>query len=298
MRPLLSCLALASAFALSMQEAHAATVPEMLRGLGAQVGMTGEVATQAKLKADAFTKAEYETLGRCTTLKSLTLSGRTLTDEMLPLLAGLVNLEEISLDGAQLTDEGYRHFAPFQKLRSLSLFHPAFRSEAFTGSGLAHLKALPRLERLTFAGSTAGDKALEAIGGLTQLKEFRTWHTAQTQAGNASLLKLTNLQTLKMGQRLPAWGKDSAPSLDATSLDTYARMTSLQTLEIFEARLRAQDLLKVKALPGLKKLVIHTVDIPAADIEEVKKALPGVVVDFKPLSEADREAVLVKKLRL
>lgn len=269
-----------------------------LKALGAKVAETAGVVTQVNVKCDAFTEADFRTLGSFTTIKDLTISGKTITDETLALLTGLTEIERLSSDGIQLTDAGYQHFTAFQKLKSLSFFHPAFRSEKFTGSGLAQLKALPKLERLTFAGSTAGDAAMEAIGQLTQLKEFRTWHTAQTQAGNAHLLKLTNLTGLRIGQRLPSWGKDSPISFDASTMTTLAQIKTLESLELTEARLSAKIIPHLKALPKLTKLKIETVDISAADVEAIQAALPNCKVDFKPMSETDKEALLTKKLRL
>jgi len=188
--------------ALSSITTLAAPDADALKKLGAKVTESGRAITQVQVKCDAFTEADFRTLGACTAIKKLTISGKTITDATIALLTGLAELEELSTDGIQLTDAGFKHIAAFKKLRSLALFHPAFRSEAFAGSGLAHLKMLPKLERLTFAGSTAGDAALEAVGQLTQLREFRTWHTAQTQAGNAHLVKLTRLTALRIGQRL------------------------------------------------------------------------------------------------
>ncbi len=265
--------------------------------LGAKVTETAGVVTQVNVKCDAFTEADFKTLGGIKTIKDLTISGKTITDDTLALLTGLTELERLSSDGIQLTDAGYKHFAAFQKLKSLSFFHPAFRSEQFTGSGLTHLKALPKLERLTFAGSTAGDAAMEAIGQLTQLKEFRTWHTAQTQAGNAHLTKLP-LTALRIGQRLPNWGKDSPISFDESTMETLAQIKTLESLELTEARLSAKIIPQLKALPKLTKLKIETVDISTADVEAIKAALPNCKVDHKPMDDAEKEATLVKKLRL
>lgn len=278
----------------SLQAADVAT----LQALGAKVTETAGVVTQVNVKCDAFTEADFRTLGSFTTIKDLTISGKTITDDNLALLTGLTELERFSSDGIQLTDAGYKHFAAFQKLKSLAFFHPAFRSEKFTGSGLAELKALPKLERLTFAGSTAGDAAMEAIGQITQLKEFRTWHTAQTQAGNAHLLKLTNLTGLRIGQRLPSWGKDSPISFDESTMATLAQIKTLESLELTEARLTAKIIPHLKALLKLAKLKIETVDISAADVEAIQAALPNCKVDHKPMSEVDKETMLTKKLRL
>ena len=143
----------------------------------------------------------------------------------------------------------------------------------------------------------AGDVALEAIGLLTQLKEFRTWHTAQTQAGNAHLARLP-LTSLRIGQRLPSWGKDSPISFDESTMTVIAQIKTLESLELTEARLSTKIIPQLKALPKLTKLKIQTVDIPAADVEAIKAALPNCKVDFEPMSDADKEATLVKKLRL
>lgn len=276
----------------------AATDVDVLKKLGAKVTETGGAVTQVNVKCDAFTESDFHALGRIQTIKDLTISGKTITDQTLKSLTGLTELERLSTDGIQLTDDGYKHFVAFQKLKSLAFFHPAFRSEKFTGSGLAHLKALPHLEKLTFAGSTAGDAALEAIGQIPQLKEFRTWHTAQTQAGNAHLLKLTNLTALRIGQRLPGYGKDSPVSFDESTLPTLAQIKTLESLELTEARLSAKIIPHLKELPKLATLKIQTVDISAADVDAIKAALPDVKVDWQPISDAEREATLVKKLKL
>jgi hypothetical protein len=138
---------------------------------------------------------------------------------------------------------------------------------------------------------------MEAIGQLTQLKEFRTWHTAQTQAGNAHLARLP-LTSLRIGQRLPSWGKDSPISFDESTMTVIAQIKTLESLELTEARLSAKIIPQLKALPKLTKLKIQTVDIPAADVEAIKAALPNCKVDFEPMSDADKEGTLVKKLRL
>lgn len=280
-----------------VSDLHAADISS-LEKLGAKVTQQAGVVTQVQVKCDAFTADDFRTLASFTTIKDLTISGKTINDDTLPLLAGLTALESLSTNEIQLTDEGYKAFGAFRNLTSLSLFHPAFRSDKFTGSGLAYLKALPKLERLTFAGSTTGDSAMEAIGQLTQLKDFRTWHTAQTQAGNAHLLKLPHLAGLRLGQRLPEWGKDTPVSFDESTMATVAKITTLESLELTEARLSAKIIPHLKALPKLTKLKIETVDISPEDVAAIQAALPNCKVDHKPLSDADKEGTLVKKLRL
>jgi hypothetical protein len=267
-----------------------------LEKLGATVMLKDGVITQVQVKAADFTPDDFKLLNQCASLKKLTISGKTVNDANLPLLAGLTQLEELSTDGTALTDEGYKHFAQFPKLQRLSLFHPSWAMTEFTGSGLAHLKVLPNLQRLTFAGSTADDRAMEAIGQLTQLRDFSTWHTAQTQAGNQHLKKLTNLTALRFGQRLPR-GKDHAPNFDATTLALFAEMPSLESLDVFEAKLTAADFAPLKKLPKLIRLKIHGTEITEADVAKVRELLPTVKVDYKPITEEER-GNLNKKLRL
>ncbi|OAI56527.1 hypothetical protein AYO49_04085 [Verrucomicrobiaceae bacterium SCGC AG-212-N21] len=272
---------------------------EALKKLGAKITEKDGVVTQVQVTCDTFTEADYRNLGEFKSIKVLSVSrAKTLTDDMLALLTGLTELEDLSTEGVQLSDDGFKHFAAFQKLRRLKFFHPSLRFEKLTGSGLAQLKSLPKLESLTFAGSTAGDAALEAIGQLTQLKEFRTWHTAQSQAGNAHLAKLSNLTMLRVGQRLPSFVKDPAPSFDESTMDVIAQIKSLETLELTEARLSAKIIPQLKALPKLKRLKFETVDISSADVDAVKAALPSVKVEWQPLNDAEKEDALVKELKL
>ncbi|HYH67761.1 MAG TPA: hypothetical protein VD866_23895 [Urbifossiella sp.] len=281
----------------SLGFAAAAEPPTALEAIGAKVTVTKGVVTQASVNTEALTPEQFRTLGAAKSLKRLSTSGKGVTDATLPLLAGLTELEELSTDQTRLTDDGYKHFAQFRSLRQLSLFHPSWDMKEFTGRGLAHLKALPKLERLTFAGSTAGDEALAALAEVTQLKGFSTWHTMQTQAGNVQLTKLS-LTSLKIGQRLPRYGKNEPPSFDESTVPTLARMKSLERLELFEAVLTARGLTPLRELPNLKVLAINTTEISAADVEAVKAALPGVKVEFRPLTEEERDGTLRKKLRL
>jgi hypothetical protein len=111
-------------------------------------------------------------------------------------------------------------------------------------------------------------------------------------------LKLTGLTGLRIGQRLPEWGKDSPVSFDESTLETISQLKALESLELTEARLSDKIIPQLVALPKLIKLKIETVDISAADVEAIQAALPNCKVDFKPMTEAEKEALLVKKLRL
>ena len=279
---------------------RAADEPEIagrLRELGVEVTVRDGAVVDAR--ADKLAKDGYRVVGECTSLRSLSVSGtaEALSAETLPLLAGLVNLESLNTNQSRLADDDYRLFAPLRNLKRLALYHPSIRMPEFTGRGLAHLSALPALEALTYAGTDTGDEALAAVGTLKGLRNFRTWHTGQTQAGMAHLAKLENLVALRLGQRLPGWGSPE-PSFDGSTIPVIAGMKALEQLELTEARLTAADLAPLAGLPRLKRLVILTCDIPPADVEKLRDDLPGVKIEFTPLSAEEREKVLVTKLKL
>ena len=280
---------------------HAAEPLDALRAMGAQIKENDGAVTEISLRdCSKLTPSDFRLIGGYKSLKSLTLYGQcaALNDETISLLGELDKLESLATDGTKLSDDGMKGFLAFKSLRSLSMFHPSWDLKTFTGAGLAHLKELPKLQKLTVAGSTGDDKVLWAVGQITQLKEFSTWHTRQTQDGNAHLLKLTNLRALKIGQRLPPWGQATPPSFDDTTLATLTQMKSLETLSLMEARLSFEALVQLKTLPNLKTLNIAQTEIAPSDVEKLRAALPNVKLNFTPMDEQERIELLGKKLKL
>ncbi|HCS55285.1 hypothetical protein [Rubinisphaera sp.] len=271
---------------------------EIIRSIGASWREQAGIIVELKTDCTNFEDEHYQKLGQLTSLKSLSISGKNLSDHQLEMLSGLTELESILINGSELTDEGYRHFKAFQKLKTLSLFHPSRNCEDFTGSGLAYLKDLPRLERLTFAGATAGDEAFAAVGKIAQLKEFRQWHNWETPNAIKHLVGLKQLESLQMGQRLPRWGTSSAPSFDDETLEVIAQIKSLKRLTFQEARLSAAGLLQLQSLPELEQVKLSLIDISKSDVETIKAEMPNVKVDWTPLTETEDEATLKKKLKI
>ena len=269
-----------------------------LEKLGATVREAGGEIVEIKADCDKLGEDGYRLIGKVTSLTSLSLSGKAMSDDQLAMLSGLTNLESILLNGTELTDDGYRHFAAFPKLKRLSLFHPSRNVESFTGAGLAHLKALPNLERLTFAGATAGDAAFKAVAEIQQLKEFSQWHNLESPQAIEHLTKLPNLRALKIGQRLPSRDRPLTPSFDDATLSVIARMKTLEKLDLQEARLTLTGLKHLKSLPKLHELKLQWVDVPATDVEQLRKLLPNVKLNWEPMTDEERESTLTKKLKL
>lgn len=287
-RPLLLLLALAT----SCLGADAAA----LTAKGFKVTEKGGVVTALNGSAKGLTVEDFKAIGAITTLTQLNLDGGEVDDANLKLLAGLTALQSLSFNATSFTDDGCKVFASFPKLKSLALFHPSRSNSAFTGAGLAHLAELPEFESLTLAGANTGDAAMLAIAKLSRLKSLRLWHNLETAEGLKALSGMTALKKLHLGQRLPGRPAKPASLTDATIAD-LVRMSGLEELSLMEARLSGDALLALKGLPTLKKLTIAQVDIPAADIDKLKAALPTVTLDWKPLTE-EQGKMLTDKLKL
>jgi hypothetical protein len=271
---------------------------QRLREIGATIKKDDGLVVDLKIDCNDLTDTDYELIAGIKTLKSISISGKPMFDRHLELLAGLSELEAFQINGTQLTDDGYRHFAAFQKLRRLSLFHPSRDVEAFSGSGLIHLKGLPNLKRLTFAGATAGDDAFKAVGELTQLEEFSQWHNWESASAIKHLAGLHRLKTLKMGQRLPGRGTLRPPSLDNATLAEIAKMQSLETVDLQEARLTYAGLVQLKSLPKLRTIKLKWVDVSESEIAKLRKEMPTIAIQWEPLTDDEEQSLLVKKLKL
>jgi hypothetical protein len=252
-----------------------AEVVKQLREKGVKVTESKGIATSAEVgDCSKWTDDDFKLLSRLSRLRSLSF-GPGLGDAHLPLLSGLAELESLQTNLALITDEGVKGLAGFKCLKIVKFFHPC---KAFSGSGLAALAGMESLERLTVAGSLAfNDDGMAAVGKLTRLKEFRTWHAGQTLEGVKHLKNLPNLKVLTLGQRLAY--KPPTTVADDT-LDVLATLKSLESLQLEEARLKVDALAKLKQLPVLKKLALEGIDLAEADVERLRGELPKVDVKW------------------
>jgi hypothetical protein len=90
-----------------------------------------------------WTEADYKALGSLTRVTNLSF-GPGFTEQALPLLAGLTELEALATNGMQVTDDGVKALAQFQKLRRLAFFQlgndlRAERPGRLHGAGQPHI---------------------------------------------------------------------------------------------------------------------------------------------------------------
>jgi hypothetical protein len=222
-------------------------------------------------------------------VRLIVTGGKGINDAAVARLAKL-DPEGLILDGAALTDDGCKFIAEMKSLRWLNVGHTTLGKNGFSGSGFAQLKSLPNLERLGFGGTGAGDVAMDAIGELSQLKEFSSWHTHFTLASNNAFLKLTHLTKLALGNSMPAWdGKPRRLSLTDSTVEVLSQVPSLEDLTLMQASLTLPALEKLKVLPKLKTLKLQGVNIEPADVDKLRTELPNVKIEYKALTEEEKK---------
>ncbi len=248
---------------------------------GAKLTKTGNVITAFAIDdSRTLTEGDYKLIRQTESLKSMSF-GRGPTGAGLKILAGMPAIEGFGSNGTPLTDDDIALLATFKNLHGVTFFHPGGQ---FKGTGLAALAVLPNLENMTMAGSYAfGDPGMAAVGQLTHLKAFRTWHNNVTIEGIKSLVSLKELTNLMLGQRLSS--KPPATISD-DAIAVLANIPSLENLNVSEARLSLPALSKLSQLPNLKVLTLDGIDIPESDIATLKQQLPKTDIRFTPATPA------------
>ncbi|MHC4880928.1 MAG: hypothetical protein ACYTGL_31135, partial [Planctomycetota bacterium] len=68
--------------------------------------------------------------------------------------------------------------------------------------------------------------------------------------------------------------------------------------DLQEARLTLAGLKRLQTLPNLRELKLQWIDIPAADVDQLRDLLPNVELNWQPMTAEQRESLLTKKLKL
>ena len=270
-----------------VKAADAATdIVAALKAKGAEFTETKGVVTGVSFRdCTKFTAEDFARLKQLPQLKQVSL-GLGCNDATFAALGDLPDLENLGTNGFSGTDEGVRTLTRFKKLKSLSFFHPG---KDFTGATLPALAELPGFESLTVGGSMKfNDKSMESVAQLKGLKGFRTWHTGVTHIGAAQLTALPKLANLTLGHdlnpKLPA-------ELTDDSLPMLARLASLESLALMEAKLSVAALANLKALAKLKRLTLDSCIFSDGELAALKQELPKVDVRWNPPTDAIKQRI-------
>lgn len=243
---------------------------------GVTLVKTKDVVTGIDVKdCKVLTADDWKRIRQMEALKSVNLA-MGFDGAALAILAGMPALESFTTNGSALTDQDLAQFAQFPNLHTLTFFHPG---KGITGTGFATLASLPHLQGFTIGGSSIfGDIGMvQVVAGMPRLQEFRTWHTGVTLEGVKALTGLKELKSITLGQHL-AMAPPATLNDDAVAV--LAGITSLETINLQEARLDVVMLGKLKQIPGLKRLKLDNIELTGGDIDALRKLLPGVDVQW------------------
>lgn len=276
MKRLSACLLSAFIFTVALHGGDAEILAS-LKSKGAELTETKGVVTGLSIPdCSKLTPADYAQIRQLTAVKLLSF-GKGFDDAGLQAIGAATAVETLSTNGMDASDEGVRALAMWKGLRTVSFFHPGKR---LTGTGLAALAAVPTLERLTVAGSmTFADDGMAAVATLTQLRNFRTWHSGVTPEGVKKLAALKNLTSIHLGQRL---SYTPPVTLSDAALPILAELPLLGDVTLAEARLTLGALSQLKKLTALKRLTLDGIEISESDIAALKQQLPKVDLRWTP----------------
>jgi len=285
MKRFAACLLSAFLFTASLHGGEVEIIV-MLKLKGAELTETKGVVTGLSFPdCSKLTAADYAQIQQLAPVKLLSF-GKGFDDDGLKAIGAATGVETLSTNGMDISDQGASALAAWKGLKNIAFFHPGKR---LTGTGLAVLVALPQLERLTVAGSPVfADDGMAAVATLTQLKNFRTWHSGVTPEGVKKLAGLKNLTSVYLGQRL---SYTPPVTLSDAALPVLADLPLLEDLTLSEARLTLGALIQLKKLTQLKRLTLDGVDLTESDIAALKQQLPKTDVRWTPPNEASRKRI-------
>jgi len=259
-----------------------------LEAKGVKTKKKGGVVTELSIgPLKTITPDDYKAVGRCRSLVALSLNAeeQRFDDEAAAQLTGLDKLERFFSNGAKLSDDGFKSLASWKSLKQIGFDH-WFRTQKDKpiGAGLAHLAALPNLESIRLGGCMIGIEAMEALATVRTLRKIDVFHTFYVN--DDALVPLQKLPDL----RVFIAGPQYQPRITDAALKNLSAIRSLEEINLTETWLTWEGgFSHLTALPNLKKLSIPKVVASEEDVNKLKAAMPGLVVEWTQPDEATTE---------
>ena len=153
----------------------------------------------------------------------------------------------LMIDGP-FTDAGIANLVGLDGLFGLGFF---WHCPAFTGAGLAPLKALPNLGMLGCGDDRCDDDAMAQIGEMPGLRMLMAQGTVATDKGFAALSRSKTIEHI--------WGRE-CPNLTGSGFAALAAMPSLKGLAVSCKNVDDKALSTLPAFPALRALM--PMDVP------------------------------------
>jgi hypothetical protein len=157
-------------------------------------------------------------------------------------------------------DAGLAHLKALTKLEVLDL-----SGAKITDAGLAHLKGLTQIQKLCLARAQVADASLAHLEGLTELQLLSLDDTKVTDAGLARLTSLTKLEWLSLHR---------TKTTDA-GLRHLEGFTQLQWLWLDNTQVTDNGLRHLARLKQLRELYVDGTHVTHEGAEMLRQALPN-----------------------
>ena len=215
--------------------------------------------------------AELQALASLRKLEKLHISLHFLTninvqDKGLSLLKDLTNIQELRLAQTKITGPG---LATFTNLRKLDLNYSTFGDD-----GMKYLANMRQLEDLSLRDTLVTDAGLQHLAGLTNLVSLDLYGARLTDAGIWHLANLKKLQRLNL---LGATVTDDAAAV-------LGGLPELRELNVYRSQISNVGLAKLQSLKNLQSLDVRYTRVSRGGIDDLRRALPNVRIDFQESS--------------
>lgn len=179
------------------------------------------------------------------------------TDGDLEVLRGLTSLRAIELlDAPRVTDAGVAHLRDLPRLEKLSL-----PNTQLTDAGLEHIQGMPNLQELFLAGTQVSDAGLAHLRGLSQLVLLDVGLTRITDAGTVHLRELAGLRDLRLNDN----------KLSDAGLANIKVLSRLRNLSLSNTAVTSAGLEHLADLKELEHLLLNRTQLTDEGLKHLKK---------------------------
>ncbi len=167
--------------------------------------------------------------------------GARVTDQDIPLLTGLPELDCISFGRNSLTDAGYASLAKVETLKQIN-----FVKVALGNQGLAELVRLPHLEMLEIFHTDVTDEGLQVLSQMPSLKYLTLGVSSKKKFGDAYLSDagLAHLAAIEGLERLWLMG----PTFTDAGIDHLGKLKFLRVLAVWTPNISDAGLKRLREL--------------------------------------------------
>ena len=189
-------------------------------------------------------------------------------------LKSLGKLRRLSLDPDWLTVEGFRHVGKLVHLEELALTQSVYHEGRArpTGDGLASLKSLSQLRKISLSPYWATDEVINEVGQLVQLEQLEiTIPLPCEECSKPTTASLAPLKSLKNLRQLGIYGT----GLTDDGLDDVRKLISLEDLTVRNSNITDEGLHRLAGLDRLRSLTLDLTPLEGGGLDYLQE-LPGL----------------------